>query len=441
MLSSFFELKKNGTKIQTEVIAGITSFLATAYIIVVNPAILSQAGMPFSGVLTATVLVCFFSSCMMGLLANNPILIAPGMGLNAFFTFSAVLGMGVSWQVALGAVFWSGIIFLLLSIFNIRTYIVKAIPRPLRYAIAAGIGLFITLIGFSNAGFIIHNPATIIGVSALNPSLLTFLLGLLLTAVLLVRNVKGAILAGIFFTTVAAYPIGRWWSTGSPTEPIEPLVNWSGAFAAPDFSLFLAMDLVNSLQWAVVPVIFAFLFTDMFDSISTLVGLSEAAGLLDEKGEPKNIKRSLIVDAAATTLSGMVGSSPGSAYIESAVGIKEGGRTGFTAVIGGLLFLPFLFLAPLLSVVPAIATAPALVLVGVFMVQPVIKIKWLQLDEAIPAFLAMVLIPFTYSITQGIIWGFLSWTAIKIAVGKRKEVSPALLIIDVFCVLALMQGE
>ncbi len=440
-MNAFFDLKKNGTTVQTEIIAGITSFLATAYIIVVNPAILSQAGMPFAGVLTATVLVCFFSSTMMGLFANNPILIAPGMGLNAFFTFSAVLGMGVTWQVALGAVFWSGIIFLLLSVFNIRTHIVKAIPRPLRFAIAAGIGLFITLIGFSNAGFIIHNPATIIGVSPLNPTLLTFLAGLLLTSVLLVRDVKGAILLGIIFTTLAAYPIGRWWGGEVVNNLPVPLVNWQGAFAAPDFSLLLELDFVNSLQWSVVPVVFAFLFTDMFDSISTLVGLSEAAGLLDEKGEPKNIKRSLVVDAVATTISGLAGSSPGSAYIESAVGIKEGGRTGLTAVVGGLLFLPFLFLAPLLSVVPAIATAPALVLVGVFMLQPVIRINWLRLDEAIPAFLAMVLIPFTYSITQGIIWGFLSWTAIKLATGKKEEVSPALLIIDAFCVLALVQGE
>ncbi|MCC9137817.1 NCS2 family permease [Pontibacter silvestris] len=434
---TYFELQKNKTTVGTEIIAGISSFLATSYIIVVNPSILSQTGMPFSGVLTATVLVCFFSSLMMGLYARNPIIVAPGMGLNAFFTFSAVLGMDVPWQVALGAVFWSGVVFLLLSIFNIRTFIVRAIPKPLRYAIAAGIGLFITLIGFANAKFIVPNSATILGVSSLNATLLTFLAGLLVTAVLVARQVKGAILIGILFTTLAAYPIGRWWG-GETATGIEPLVSWQGIFAAPDFSLLFQLDFVNSLQWSVLPVIFAFLFTDMFDSVSTFVGLAEAADLLDENGEPQHVKRSLLTDAVATTLAGLVGSSSGTAFIESAVGIEAGGRTGLTAVVAAVLFLPFLFLAPLLSVVPAIATAPALVLVGVFMVRPITKINWLQLDEAIPAFLALVLIPFTYSITQGIIWGFLSYTAIKLATGKYKEVSVALLIIDAFCILALV---
>ena len=434
-MQSYFRLKENGTNVNTEVIAGISSFLATSYIIVVNPSILSQAGMPFSGVLTATVIVCFFSSLMMGLYAHNPILVAPGMGLNAFFTFSAVLGMHVPWPVALGAVFWSGVIFLLLSAFNIRTYIVRAIPRPLRFAIAAGIGLFITLIGFANAKFIVANPATIISVSPLNPTLLTFVAGLLVTAVLVIKNVRGAILLGILFTTLAAYPLGRWWGLGEGTST---LVNFKGILAAPDFSLLMKLDLVNSLQWAVVPVIFAFVFTDMFDSLSTLVGLAEAANLLDENGEPRNVKRALMTDAVATTLAGLVGSSPGTAYIESAVGIDAGGRTGLTAVVGGLLFLPFLFLAPLLSVIPAIATAPALVLVGVFMLRPVVKVNWMQLDEAIPAFLAMVLIPFTYSITQGIIWGFLSWTALKLITGKTEDVNGALLIIDIFCIAALI---
>ena len=434
-MQDYFELKKNNTTLQTEIIAGVSSFLATSYIIVVNPSVLSQAGMPFSGVLTATVLVSFFSSLMMGVYARNPIMVAPGMGLNAFFTYSAVLGLEVPWPVALGAVFWSGVVFLLLSAFNIRTFILLAIPRPLRYAIAAGIGLFITLIGFANAKFIVPNPATIIGIGELTPAVLTFLGGLLFTAVLLTRQVKGAILFGILFTTLAAYPLGRWWGAGAGTET---LVNWQGIFAAPDFSLLLQLDFVHSLQWAVVPVIFAFVFTDMFDSISTFVGLAEAANLLDAQGEPKNVKRSLLTDAVATTLAGLLGSSPGTAYIESAVGIEAGGRTGLTAVVGALLFLPFLFLAPLLSVIPAIATAPALVLVGVFMVRPVTKVNWQQLDEAIPAFLAMVLIPFSYSITQGIIWGFLSWTVLKLISGKTGDIPLALLVIDVFCILALV---
>ncbi|WP_114783088.1 NCS2 family permease [Botryobacter ruber] len=436
-MQSFFEIRKNGSTLHTEIIAGLSSFLATAYIIVVNPSILSQAGMPFSGVLTATILVSFFSSLMMGLYARNPILVAPGMGLNAFFTYSAVLGMKVPWQVALGAVFWSGVAFLVLSLFNVRTLIVLSIPRPLRSAIAAGIGLFITLIGFINAGFIIHNPATIVGISPLNPALITFLVGLLVTATLVTRQVKGAILLGILFTTLAAYPLGRWWGVDEATAA-APLVNWQGAFSTPDFSLLFELDLANSFQLAIVPVIFAFVFTDMFDSVSTFVGLAEAANLLDEEGEPRNIKRSLLTDAVATTLAGLVGSSPGTAYIESAVGIEAGGRTGLTAVVGAFLFLPFLFVAPLLSIIPAIATAPALVLVGVFMIRPVTKINWQQLDEGIPAFLAMVLIPFTYSISQGIIWGFLSYTAIKLVTGKSSEIRIGLLVIDAICILALL---
>ena len=431
-MQSYFQLKENNTTVKTEIIAGVSSFLATAYIIVVNPSILSQAGMPFSGVLTATVLVSFFSSLMMGLYARNPILVAPGMGLNAFFTFSAVLGMQVPWQVALGAVFWSGIVFLILSIFNVRTLIVKAIPRTLRFAIAAGIGLFITLIGFINAGFIESNPATVIGKSPITPALLTFLAGLLLTSVLLVKNVRGGMLLGIIFTTLASYPLGRWWATD-----LDPLITWQGLLSAPDFSLILQLDLVNSLKLTVVPVIFAFVFTDMFDSLSTFIGLAEAANLMDEHGEPRHVKQSLTTDAVATTLAGLVGSSPGTAYVESAVGIEAGGRTGLTAVVGALLFLPFLFLAPLLSMIPAIATAPALVLVGAFMIRPVININWLELDEAIPAFLAMVLIPFTYSITQGIIWGFLSWTALKLVTGKHREISIALWVINAFAILSL----
>lgn len=419
------------TRTSTEILAGISTFLAASYIIVVNPSILSQAGMSFSAVLTATVLVSCFSSLMMGLYAHNPILVAPGMGLNAFFTFSAVIGMKVPWPVALGAVFWSGIIFLLLSVFNIRTYIVRAIPRPLRYAIAAGIGLFITLIGLVNARFIVANPATIVGIGKLTPALLTFLAGLLLTAGLVLKKVKGGILLGILATTLLAWPLGRWWGT-------ETLVGGHGIIAAPDLSLLFKLDLVHSLQWSVAPVIFAFVFTDMFDSLSTFVGLAEAAELLDENGEPKNIRRSLITDAVATTLAGLVGSSPGTAYIESAVGIEAGGRRGLTAVTAGLLFLPFLFLAPLLSMVPAIATAPALVLVGVFMIRPVVKIDWLRLEEAIPAFLAMVLIPFTYSITQGITWGFLGWTVMQLLAGKGRGIPAALWVIDIFCVLALI---
>lgn len=414
-----------------EIVAGCTSFMATAYIIVVNPAVLSNTGMPFSAVLTATVLVCFFSSVTMGWYARNPILVAPGMGINAFFTFSVVLGMKVPWEVALGAVFWAGVVFLLLAWFNVRAHIIHAIPKTLRHAIAAGIGLFIALIGFVNAGFIVHHPATVIGMTAIDTKAIIFLVGLLLTAVLVTRKILGAVLMGIVFTTIVAIGVGRWW-------PGEPLVSWNGIVAAPDFSLLFRLDLVGALSWTMVPVIFSFVFTGMFDGLSTFLGLSEAAGLLDENGEPRNIKRSLATDAISTMIAGVTGSSPGTAYIESAVGIEAGGRTGVTAIVGGILFLPFLFLSPLLSAVPAIATAPALVLVGVFMISPVVQIPWNRFDEAIPAFLAMVLIPFTYSITTGIMWGFLSWTLIKVATGRSKEVSLAMWIIDACAIAALV---
>lgn len=429
-MTLFSGLRKE--QISTEILAGISSFLATAYIIVVNPSILSQTGMPFPAVLTATILVSFFSSLMMGIYANNPILVAPGMGLNAFFTYTAVLTDGLSWQVALGTVFWSGIFFLILSAFNIRSYIVKAIPKPLRFGIAAGIGLFITLIGFANAKFIVPNPATMISLGNLNAPTLTFIAGLLVTVILLIRNVKGSILIGIVLTSLLAWPIGRWWGGTETVITIDHIVS------KPDFSLLFQLDFVNSLKWSLAPIILAFVFTDMFDSLSTFVGLAEASNLLDENGEPRNIRRSLMVDAISTTIAGLTGSSPGTAYIESAVGIEQGGKTGLTAVTGAILYLPFLFLSPLLSGVPSIATAPALVLVGVFMMKPVVRINWNDLSEAFPAFLAMVLIPFTYSITQGIIWGFLSWTALKLLSGRARDISLALVIIDIFAILALI---
>lgn len=438
MLANYFSFAENRTNAKTEIIAGITTFLASMYIIVVNPSILTQTGMPFNGVLTATVIVSAFCSIMMGVYANNPILVAPGMGLNAFFTFSVVIGMGVKWETALGAVFWSGIIFIILSVFNIRTYIVRSIPRQIRYAVAAGIGLFIALIGFVNAHFVVANPSTLITIAQMDAVRITFVIGLLLTAVLIVKNIKGALIIGIIIITVLATPIGRWYGDASSVNHgISTLVTWKGVFAHPDFSLLFRLDFLGSLKFAIWPVIFAFLFTDMFDSLSTFVGVAEAANLIDENNEPRNIKESLITDAFATTVAGLTGSSPGTAYIESATGIEEGGRTGLTAVTAGILFLPFMFISPLLSIVPSIATAPALVIVGVFMIKPILKINWTKFDDAIPAFLALVIIPFTYSITQGIIWGFLSWTVIKFITGKHDEINPMLIGIDIFAIMAL----
>ncbi len=430
-METYFNLRENRTNLRTEIIAGITTFLAAMYVIVVHPGILSNTGMPFSGLLTATIIVSAFSSIFMGIYARNPIVIAPGMGLNAFFAYSVVLGMEVPWPIALGAVFWSGIVFLLLSVFNIRTHIVKAIPGQIRFAIAAGIGIFITLMGLINAGFIAYDEATLVSRGALDSGAITFLAGLALTSVLVVRRIKGALIIGIAFTTLIATPIGRWWGGNT-------VVEWQGLFAFPDFSLIFALDLLGSLKLAVFPVIFSFLFVDMFDSLSTFVGVAEAGNIKDDDGEPRNIKASLIVDGFATTIAGLAGSSAGTSYIESAAGIEEGGRSGLTAVVAGLLFLPFLFFSPLLSIVPTIATAPALVMVGVFMIRPVERINWKNFDDAIPAFLAMILIPLTYSITQGIIWGFLSWTIVKAAMRKWDEIPPTLIIIDLFAILALI---
>ncbi len=431
-MDTFFKISQQNSTVKTEIVAGVTSFLTTMYIIIVNPAIISTTGMPFSGVLTATILVSAFSSILMGVYAKNPIIIAPGMGINAFFTYTVVIGMKVPWETALGAVFWSGMFFLLLSVLNVRTKIVKAVPKQIRFGIAGGIGIFICFIGLNNAGFIVSNPATLIGLGKLNGATLTFLVGFIITAVLVVYRVKGALILGILITTILSIPLGRIWGGD------EIMVNWKGFLAVPDFSLLFKLNLFASLKLSLIPVVFALLFTDLFDSLSTFVGVAEAADLKDDKGEPRHVKESLIVDSIATVISGLFGTSSGTSYIESATGIEQGGRTGLTAIVAGVLFLPFIFFSPLLSVVPSIATAPVLVLVGVFMMKPVMKINWDQLDDAIPAFLALILIPLTYSITQGIIWGFLSWTIIKVALGKFKEVPLMLLLIDFFALLALL---
>jgi adenine/guanine/hypoxanthine permease len=422
-----------------EVLAGISSFLATVYIVAVNPAILSASGMPFNAVVTSTVLVCFFGSLMMGIYAKNPIVVAPGMGMNAFFTYTAVLGMGLTYQQALGAIFWAGVLFLVLSIFNIREGVVKAIPKLIRHAVAAGIGLFICFIGFQNAHFVVANPATLVSLASLKDQhTLTFLAGLLFTAVLLVRKVNGAIIIGIIFTTILAYPIGRWWGDAAAYNfGSQTVVNYTGFFSWPDFSLLFQADLWGSLKYSFLPIIFVFAFTDLFDSLSTFVGLSEASGLTDENGEPKNLKESLITDSAATLFAGLIGSSPGTAFIESSVGISQGGKTGQTAIIAAFLFLPLMFLSPLVSLVPSVASSIALVLVGTFMLSPINKINWKDLSEGIPCFLALVLIPFTFSITQGIVFGLLAWTVLKFFSNKKSEISWVLIVINFLSLFAL----
>lgn len=438
-MQNFFRLRENNTTIRIEVLAGITSFLACMYIIVVNPAILKDAGMPFSAVLTATVLVCFFSSIAMGLYANNPIIVAPGMGINAFFTYTAVIGMGMSWQAALGTVFWSGVIIMLLSFSNIRVHILKAVPHSVRMGLASGIGLFIALIGLENSGFIIANKATLISKAPLNAMTATFLAGLAVTIILVIKKVPASLILGIIITTILSIPIGRLWGDASAVNFGTPtLVTFNGIFAQPDFSLFMSMDFLGALKFSAIGVIFTFVFVDMFDSISTFMGIAEAGNLLDKDGQPRNVKQSLIADGFSSVISGVFGTSAGTAYIESATGIREGGRTGLTAVVGGLLFLPCMFFSPLLSIIPAIATAPILIIVGTLFMIPMTRLDWTDFEISFPAFIAMIMIPFTFSINEGIVFGLLSYTIIKLVLGKYKELTPTLIILDIISIIFLI---
>lgn len=438
-MQNLFRLRENNTTIRIEVLAGITSFLACMYIIVVNPAILKDAGMPFSAVLTATVLVCFFSSIAMGLYANNPIIVAPGMGINPFFTYTAVIGMGMSWQAALGTVFWSGVIIMLLSFSNIRVHILKAVPHSVRMGLASGIGLFIALIGLENSGFIIANKATLISKAPLNAMTATFLAGLAVTIILVIKKVPASLILGIIITTILAIPIGRLWGDASAVNFGTPtLVTFNGIFAPPDFSLFMSMDFIGALKFSAIGVIFTFVFVDMFDSISTFMGIAEAGNLLDKDGQPRNVKQSLIADGFSSVISGVLGTSAGTAYIESATGIREGGRTGLTAVVGGLLFLPCMFFSPLLSIIPAIATAPILIIVGALFMIPMTRLDWTDFEISFPAFIAMIMIPFTFSINEGIVFGLLSYTIIKLVLGKYKELTPTLIILDIISTVFLI---
>jgi AGZA family xanthine/uracil permease-like MFS transporter len=435
-MERLFKLSARGTSVKTELRAGLATFLTMAYIIVVNPGVLSDAGMPFAGVLFATVLVCAISSILMGLFANLPFALAPGMGINALFTYTIVIGMGVSWQTALGAVFISGIIFILLSIFKVRDAIVRAIPASLRFGVAAGIGIFLALIGLTSVGFIVGNPATTVAFGGMNVQTILFVVGLIVTSILVIKKVRGALIYGIIGTSIVALVVSLIMGAAGGEEFVSVP---TGVFALPNLDVFFKLDILGALSVGMIFPIFTLLFTDMFDSISTFIGVSEVGGFIDEKtGEPENVGKALLVDAVSTTISGLFGTSSGTTYIESAAGVEEGGRTGLTAVFAGLLFIPFMFLSPLLSFIPAVATAPVLVLVGVFMVRPLRKIEWANFEESIPAFLALILIPLTYSITQGIIWGFLSYTILKVLNGKVKDVSIALWIIDAFAILSLV---
>jgi len=409
---------------RTEAIAGLTTFLTMAYIVVVNPLILSTegTGINFNGALTATVLVCFSMTLLMGLYAKLPFAVAPGMGINAFFTFSIILGQGVPWQTALGIVFWAGVLFLLISVTPVRVAIARAIPKNLRIAAAAGIGIFLTFIGLKNAGLIVADPNTFVRFGDFGWQSVATLLGVVLTVFLLKRKSSLAFLGGIAFVTIVALVAG-WVQMPSKI------------FSLPDFqSVFFKLDIWGALKWSLLPAIISIMFTDLFDSLSTFLGVSHAAGLLDEEGEPKNLQQGLIVDSFATFGAGLFGSSSGTAYIESVAGIEMGGRTGWTAVFAALCFLPCLFIAPLAGVVPPYATAGVLLLVGLFMFRSVQEIELEHLEDSLPAFLTIILIPLTFSITQGILWGFIAHVALYLLAGRYREIHPLMYVLSLIAI-------
>ena len=414
--------------IRTEAIAGITTFFTMAYIVVVNPAILSTpgTGMTFNGVLTATVLVCFGMTLLMGLYAKLPFAVAPGMGLNAFFTFTIILTQKVWWQVALGIVFWAGVLFLLISITPIRETIAKAIPNELRIGTAAGIGIFLTFIGLRNAGFIAPDPVTFVKLGTLDQKALLTIVGLAITVILMIRRSALSFLAGIFAVTLIA------WATGMIKAP-------EAFLSAPDFrTVFLKLDILGALKLSLLPAIIAIFFTDLFDSISTFIGVAHAADLLDEHGNPRNLRQGLIVDSIATLGAGVAGTSSGTAYIESIAGINVGGRTGLTSVFTALCFLPCFFLAPIAGMVPPYATAPVLILVGASMFKSVGQISFHKIEEGLPAFLTIILIPLTFSITQGILWGFISHVGLYLIVGRRRDIHPVMFVLALISIGLLL---
>jgi len=433
MLNNFFNLNSLGTTVRREILAGITTFLTMAYIIVVNPLILGDAGFPMDGVLFATVLVAGISSIIMGLYAKLPIALAPGMGLNAFVAYTLVLGMGLSWQTALAAVFFSGIIFILLSLprMNVREAIINAVPSAVRTGVAAGIGLFLSLIGLINAGIVVTSPATVVEFGGFSGSFVLFIIGLIVAAFLLIRKVPGALVLSIIVTSAAALLFQQFgWVSNTVFVP-------DSIFAAPSLSAFLQLDIVGFFTAGIIAPVFALVFTDMFDSISTFMGVTKAANLVDEDGNPRNAGKAMLVDGVSTTLSGLAGSSPGTSYIESAAGVEQGGRSGLTAVVAGLLFLPFMFISPLLGFVPAVATSPVLIIVGLFMLSTLRDVDWSDYANTIPAFMAMLTIPFTYNISQGIIFGFVTYVLIRVLTNRFNEVSPVLWGIFVLSILML----
>jgi AGZA family xanthine/uracil permease-like MFS transporter len=413
---------------KSELTPGLTTFLTMSYIVVVNPTILSTegTGLSFSGVLTATVLLCFSMTLLMGLYAKLPFAVAPGMGINAFFAFNLILGRGIAWPTALGMVFWAGVLFVLASVTPVRVMLAKAIPMQLRIASAVGIGVFISFIGLKNAGWIEADPVTLVKLGRLDSELLLCVLGVGIGGVLLARKSPWAYLASILLVTGLAAAVG---DVSLPSSLVS----------TPDFdSTFFRLDLWGALAPALFPAIMALFFTDLFDSISTFIGVSHATGLTTKGGEPERLKEGLFVDAFATLGAGLFGTSSGTAYIESASGIQAGGRTGRTAVVTALCFLPCLFIGPVVAMVPAAATSPVLILVGASMFSAVRGLIFEKVEDALPAFLTVVLIPLTFSITQGMLWGFVAYVVLYAVVGRIREVHPMMIGVGFLSVILLL---
>jgi AGZA family xanthine/uracil permease-like MFS transporter len=413
MLNRFFGLDAHGSTVRTELLAGMTTFLTMAYIVVVNPVILGAAGMPVAAVAAATCLAAGFGSILMGLLANYPLALAPGMGLNAYFTYTVVLGMGLPWQTALGCVFLSGIAFMLLTIAGVRQLIIRAVPRSLFAAVGGGIGLFIAFIGLRDAGIIVAKPGTVVGLGDLTaPTAALSMLGLLVIAALQTRRIKGAMLIGILLTAAIAWILGM------------AHFSW-GAYTLADLSatafkldIPAAMNLKGGIGLSLLEIVFVFLFVDMFDNVGTLMAVAKRAGLVAEDGSIPRLNRILLADSASMLVGAVAGTSPVTSYIESAAGVAVGGRTGLTSVVVGILFLCTLFFAPLVQAIPAAATAPALVLVGALMMGALAEVDWADPGAAIPAFLTVIMIPLTYSIANGLAFGITSHAVLKLVRGQ-----------------------
>ena len=424
MLERYFQLSAHGTTVRTELLAGLTTFLTMAYIIFVNPDILSAAGMPRDSVFVATCLAAALGSAIMGLYANYPIALAPGMGLNAYFAFAVVKGMGYTWQMALGAVFISGCLFILVSLFKLREAIVNAIPRSLKFAISAGVGLFLAIIGLKNAGLIAAHPTTLVTLGDLHqPGPLLAALGFFIIVALEQRRLPGAIIIGILAVTVAAVALGL--------TPFGGIVALPPAVAP----TFLQMDLAGAWNAGLLTVILTFFLVELFDASGTLIGVAHRAGLLDKDGKLPRLKRALLADSTAIAAGAVLGTSSTTAYIESAAGTAVGGRTGLTAVTVAVLFLAALVFAPLAGTVPAFATAPALCYVAVLMLRGLAELEWDDLTEAAPAVVTAITMPFTFSIADGIAFGFIAYAALKLLAGRVTELPPMVAVIAVVFVL------